>query len=44
MLFQSQLITLIIMIFLLKKRNSSITLPIYRYLKEKEIPPNSFKY
>lgn len=30
--------------FFIKKRNSSITLPIYRYLKEKEIPPNSFKY
>ena len=42
-LFQSQFITSIIMIFFIKK-NSSITLPEYRYLKEKKFPPNSFKY
>ena len=36
-LFQSQFITSIIMIFFIKK-NSSITLPEYRYLKEEKIP------
>ena len=30
--------------FFFIKKNSSITLPEYRYLKEKKFPPNSFKY